>query len=153
MHISDKSELAALFKDPGSATFQLMQAWSDTPLLLMLDIDWERGPLVLIGREDLMMWPLLPPGTLLQLDKKRRMVVSGRWSEFERPVYLIEYRGRFYCCHAQRKGEKLILISHAESPARPTISAPLKEAKVRGQLLPLLRPLATRGSSSGRRWY
>lgn len=146
----DKRELTTVLQDPASAMHHLLSVWSDVPLLLMLDIDWERGPLVLIGLSDRMMWPLLPPGSLLQLDLKARTVLDGSWSEFERPIYLIEVRGKFYCCHAQRRGETLRLISHGESPSPPSISVPFKEAKVRGQVTPIFRPLATRGSTAGR---
>lgn len=146
----DKRELTTIFQDPASATRRLLNAWSDIPLLLMLDVDWDRGPLVLVGLSDRMMWPLIPPGSLLQLDPKVRKVENGSWSEFERPIYLIEFKGRFYCCHAQRRGDTLRLISHAESLSPPSISVPFKEAKVRGQLTPIFRPLATRGSAAGR---
>jgi hypothetical protein len=146
----DKRELTALLQDPTSAMRHILDVWSDIPLLLMLDVDWDRGPLVLIGTSDRMMWPLLPPGSLLQLDPKVKTVANGSWSEFERPIYLVESKGRFLCCHAQRRGETLRLISHGESPAPPSISVPLKEAKVRGQVRPIFRPLATRGSTAGR---
>jgi hypothetical protein len=106
--------------------------------------------MVLIGLSDRMMWPLLPPGSLLQLNQKVRTIAPGSWSEFERPIYLIEYKARFYCCHAQRRGDTLRLISHGESPLPPILSVPFKEAKVRGQLTPIFRPLATRGSTAGR---
>src|SRR5690349_10628306 len=137
----DQRELTAILQDPSSAMRRLLSVWSDVPVLLMLDIDWDRGPLVLIGLSDRMMWPLLPPGSLLQLDPKVRTIAGGSSPEFERPIYLIEYRGRFYCCHVQRRGETLRLISHAESPAPPSIPIPFKEAKVRGQLTPIFRPL------------
>ena len=146
----DKREMTTIFQDPTSATRRLLSAWSDIPLLLMLDVDWDRGPLVLVGLSDRMLWPLIPPGSLLQLDQKVRTVESGSWSEFERPIYLIEFKGRFYCCHAQRRGDTLRLISHAESPSPPAISVPLKEARVRGKLTPIFRPLPTRGSPAGR---
>ncbi|HEX6716997.1 MAG TPA: hypothetical protein VF088_07790 [Pyrinomonadaceae bacterium] len=146
----DKRELTTILQNPASAMRRLLNAWSDVPLLLMLDVDWDRGPLVLIGTDDRMMWPLLPPGSLLQLDQKVRTVADGSFSEFERPIYLVEYRNRFYCCHAQRRGETLRLISHLESPAPPVVSIPFKEARVRGQLTPIFRPLATRGSLAGR---
>jgi hypothetical protein len=146
----DKRELTALLQDPTSAMRHILEVWSDIPLLLMLDVDWERGPLVLIGTSDRMMWPLLPPGSLLQLDQKVKTVANGSWSEFERPIYLIESKGKFFCCHAQRRGDTLRLISHGESPAPPSISIPFKAAKVRGQVRPIFRPLATRGSPAGR---
>ena len=128
----------------------ILNVWSDIPILLMLDVDWDRGPLVMIGMSDRMMWPLLPPGSLLQLDKTVRTVANGNWSEFDRPIYLIEYRGQFYCCHAQRRDATLRLISHAESEESPSISVPFKEARVRGQVTPIFRPLAARGSVAGR---
>jgi hypothetical protein len=146
----DKRELTQVLQDPASAMRRLLNGWSDVPLLLMLDVDWDRGPLVLIGLSDRMMWPLLPPGSLLQLDSKIRTIDAGSWSEFERPIYLIEYRGRFYCCHAQRRGETLRLISHLESPSPPAIAIPFREARVRGRVTPIFRPLATRGSAAGR---
>lgn len=146
----DKRELTALLQDPASAMHCILSVWSDTPILMMLDVDWDRGPLVLIGSSDRMMWPLLPPGSLLQLNQKVKTVATGSWSEFERPIYLIEYKGKFHCCHAQRRGDTLRLISHAESMSPPAISVPFKEAKVRGQLTPVFRPLATRGSAAGR---
>jgi hypothetical protein len=148
--LMDTRELTILLQDPASAMRRILGAWSDIPLLLMLDVDWERGPLVLIGLSDRMMWPLLPPGSLLQLNPNVKTIVAGSWPEFERPIYLIEYRSRFYCCHAQRHGEILRLISHGESQARPIIPVPFKEAKVRGQVTPIFRPLATRGSAAGR---
>jgi len=147
---ADKLQLTRLLRNSSSTTHRLLEAWTSVPLLMMLDVDWELGPLVLIGLEDLMMWPLLPPGTLLQLNKKRRKIVEGNWSEFDRPVYLIEYRGRFHCCYAQRKGDAVLLISHHESPVRAIWSVASKEIKVRGQLTLIFRPLATRGTPSGR---
>jgi hypothetical protein len=148
--IMDQREFTTVLQDPVSAMRRLLSVWSDVPVPLMLDVDWDRGPLVLIGLSDRMMWPLLPPGSVLQLDQRVRTVANGNWSEFERPIYLIEYRGRFYCCHAQRRGDTLRLLSHLESPAPPVTFVPFKEAKVRGQVTPIFRPLATRGSAAGR---
>jgi len=149
----DRSDLTALLHDPTSAMQRLLTIWTEVPLLLMLDVDWTRGPLVLVGQADRMMWPLLPPGTLLQLDQSERTIAEGQWGEFERPVYLIEYKNRFFCCHAQRRGDTLRIISHNESRERPSISVPYKEAKVRGRLTPIFRPLATRGHLAGRPEY
>ena len=127
-----------------SATRRLLAMWGTVPLLLMLDMDWGRGPLVLIGTADRMMWPLLPPGSLLQLDQTVRSIDDGPFTEFDRPIYLIEYRNRFYCCHARRRRDAISLISHGESQLPPSIPVPLKEARVRGQVTPIFRPLPTR---------
>ena len=146
----DLIQLIRILRDRESATNRLLTAWADTPMLLMLDEDWEEGPLVVVGFSDRMLWPLLPPGSLLRLDSKARKIEDRAWQEFERPIYLIEYRDRFYCCYVQRRGDMLRLISHLESPAAPSFSVPYKDARVRGQLKPIFRPLATRGSLAGR---
>lgn len=150
----DLAELTSILHDPTSATHQLFRIWREAPLLLMLDVDWKRGPLVLVGQSDRMMWPLLPPGSLLQLDQSERTVDDdGRWDKSERPVYLIEYKGRFRCCHAQRRGDTLRLIPHSESLERTSTSVPYREAKVLGRLTTVFRPLATRGNLAGRQQY
>jgi hypothetical protein len=149
----DLGELTSILHDPTSATHQLFSIWRETPLLLMLDVDWKRGPLVLVGQSDRMMWPLLPPGSLLQLDQNERTVEDGRWDQFERPVYLIEYKGRLRCCHAQRRGDILRLIPHLDSTERISTSVPYKEAKVLGRLATIFRPLPTRGNLAGRPQY
>jgi len=146
----DLRELVLLLRDRESPTSRLLSVWADVPMLLMLEDDWEGGPLVLVGFSDRMMWPLLPPGSLLRLNQNVRKIEDGPWQEFERPIYLIECGGRFYCCHAQRRGDMLRLISHLESPAPPSITVPFKEARVRGQLKPVFRPLPTRGTPAGR---
>jgi len=140
----DKHEFTTILHNPKSAVRRLLAMWGNVPLLLMLDVDWERGPLVLIGAADRMMWPLLPPGSLLQLDQTVRTIDDGSFNEFDRPIYLIEYRNRFHCCHAQRRRDAITLISHGESQWRPSFSVSLKEARVRGQVTPIFRPLATR---------
>ena len=147
----DLRELTTILEDPESATHRLLKIWRDVPLLLMLEVDWERGPLVLIGTADRMMSPLLPPGSLLQLDQTVRTISDGNFSEFERPVYLIEYRSRFFCCHAERRGNTLRLMSHRESRRPPDILVPFKEARLRGQVTPIFRPLTARPGVAGRR--
>jgi hypothetical protein len=149
--LAGNAEFARALALPNSATTRILNAWSNIPVLLMLEKDWTDGPYVIIGLTDYMMWPLLPPGSLLRLNKKMRTIDDRRWTEFDRPIYLIEYRTKFYCCHAQRKGQTLMLISHAESPCPPSVPVPSNEARVRGQLTPVFRPLAMPVGTAGHR--
>lgn len=149
----DLGELTSILQDHTSGTHRLLSIWREAPLLLMLDVDWKGGPLVLVGQSDRMMWPLMPPGSLLRLDQSERTVDDGRWDEFERPVYLVEYKGKLRCCHAQRRGDTLRLIPHHESPERTSTTVLYKEAKVLGRLTTIFRPLATRGNRGGRPQY
>jgi len=123
---------------------RLLRIWGTVPLLLMLEVDWDRGPLVLVGTADRTMSPLLPPGSLLQLDQTVHEVGHASPAELERPIYLVEYRNKFYCCHAERRRDRVRLISQGESHWPPSFSVPLKEIKVRGQVTPIFRPLASK---------
>ena len=149
----DLRKLTIILQDYTSATHRFLRTWSEVPMLMMSEVDWRRGPFVIVGESDRMMWPLLPPGSLLRLDQTQRSVADGQWGEFERPIYLIEWKGRFRCCHAQRRANMLRLIPHLESPERTSTSVPYKDVKVHGQLTPIFRPLATRGNAAGRPEY
>jgi hypothetical protein len=149
--VRDAKLLMSQLKDSASPTARLLNSWEHVPLLLMSDEDWDREPLFVIGQTDFMMWPLLPPGSVLRLDPSARKIVEGRFPEFERPIYLIEYNNRFYCCYAQRERDSLILLPHPESPYRTSTRVAFKKARVRGQLTLLFRPLATRLKPSASR--
>ena len=141
--VVDSTEFVTGLENANSASAELLRIWANIPLLLLLDLDWERGPFVLIGLRDYMMWPLLPPGSQLQLDSTKHTIDEGRWSEFDRPIYLIEREARFYCCYAQKKVRTILLISHPESPTGTIIRVPARDAIVRGRLRALFKPLAT----------
>jgi hypothetical protein len=79
-------EVIVHLRDYTGPTHRLLTTWADTPMVLMMEEDWARGPLVIIGAADRMMWPLLPPGSLLRLDPKARKIDDRSWPEFERPV-------------------------------------------------------------------
>ena len=69
------------------------------------------------GSEDFTMYPLLPPGTFLQVDESRNKIVPGMWrSEYERPIYFVETREGYTCSWCSLKGEHIILQPHSLSP-------------------------------------
>jgi hypothetical protein len=52
-----------------------------------------------IGMKDRMMYPLITPGAIVQIDEKRPQIVRGPFHhESERPIYLLEMRTGFACC-------------------------------------------------------
>src|ERR1700685_4503736 len=70
-----------------------------------------------IGSEDFTMYPLLPPGTFLQVDESKDKIAQGMWrSEYERPIYFVETREGYTCCWCTLKGENIVLQPHSLSP-------------------------------------
>ncbi len=92
-----------------------------------------------IGTEDLTMYPLLLPGSFVQVDESRHDVTAGPWrTEYERPIYFIETRDGWTACWCSLSSnrEELILQPHplSPNPMPRTMSHP-QEAEIIGQVV------------------
>src|SRR5579863_8612725 len=89
-----------------------------------------------IGHEDFTMYPILPPGSFVQVDESRNKVVEGSWrSEYERPIYFVETRDGHTCCWCSMRREEIILQPHPLSPVPVRILRHPQEAEVLGQIV------------------
>lgn len=115
---------------------RMIQTWGLLPLAhlsALLDSNYTFG---YIGTEDYTMYPLLLPGSFVQVDEGRNRVEEKMWrSEYERPIYFVENREGFTCCWCSIKGDKIILQPHPLSPAQPRIARYPQEAEVVGQVV------------------
>jgi transcriptional regulator with XRE-family HTH domain len=105
-----------------------------------------------IGHEDFTMYPILPPGSFIQVDEARNKVVEGAWrSEYERPVYFVETRDGYTCCWCGVRKDELVLQPHPLSPTAVRILRHPQEAEVLGQVVGVAmkltewRPIETPG--------
>jgi transcriptional regulator with XRE-family HTH domain len=75
----------------------------------------------IIGRLDLTLAPMIPPGSIVQIDTTNRAISSRKnWTqEFQRPVYFLMTRVGYVSgwCELDRNSEWLTLIPHPLSPA------------------------------------
>jgi transcriptional regulator with XRE-family HTH domain len=95
-----------------------------------------------IGSEDLTMYPILRPGTFVQVDESLNRVRSGGWrSEHERPIYFVETREGYTCCWCTAGREEIILESHPLSPVLPKVVLN-SEAEIIGQVVGIAMRLA-----------
>jgi len=117
--------LGRMIEHWGVVPLQYLQALSKTP--------YSYG---YIGSEDYTMYPLLLPGSFIQIDESRNHVEEGSWrSEYERPIYFVETREGFICCWCSLKGNDLVLQSHPLSSVPPRIMKNESEAEVLGQVV------------------
>jgi transcriptional regulator with XRE-family HTH domain len=70
----------------------------------------------IIGKRDLTLAPMIPAGSIVQIDTRKR-VISGRkdWaSEFKRPIYFLATRDACVCgwCELNQGSEWLTLVPH-----------------------------------------
>ncbi len=116
---------------------RLIQEWGRVPVSFIFNIvksDYTYG---YIGTDDFTMYPILLPGSFVQVDEDQTEVINNKWqSEYERPIYLVLLRdGRYVCCWCHLEGDRLTLLPHPRSPVAVTIMRHPQEAEVIGRVV------------------
>jgi hypothetical protein len=146
-HVSDASSNLTQVRiptrlDPGFSLQKttdlrrVIEQWGTVPMAYLELLADDRYTYGYIGTEDFTMYPLLPPGSFVQVDEARNKVAEGAWrSEFERPIYFVEMRDGFSCCWCSIKRDSIILQPHPLSPASVRVLRYPQEAEVLGQVI------------------
>ena len=75
----------------------------------------------IIGKRDRTLDPMIPAGSIVQIDTQKRAIPSRRdWThEFQRPIYFLTTRDAYVCgwCELDRASDWLTLVPHPLSPA------------------------------------
>jgi len=115
---------------------RMIENWGVVPLQFLQELSKKKYTYAYIGTEDLTMYPLLLPGSFVQVDEDRSRVEEGKWrSEFERPIYFVETREGHVCCWCSVRRGEIVLQSHPLSPVPPRILKHPQEAEVIGQVV------------------
>lgn len=108
-----------------SLATRLFDIWGDVPAPMMRFLALGKSLFGYIGAADWTMWPLLPPGTFVQIDPKQTRVQKGPLqaeagqSQFARPIYFLDIRTGHACGWCEIKNGVLTLIPHPHS-GQPT---------------------------------
>lgn len=115
---------------------RMIENWGVVPLQFLQDLSKRKYTYAYIGTEDLTMYPLILPGSFLQIDETKVRVEDGKWrSEFERPIYFVETRDGHVCCWCSIRRGEITLQSHPLSPVPPRILRHPQDAEVIGQVV------------------
>jgi transcriptional regulator with XRE-family HTH domain len=113
-----------------------IEQWGTVPMAyleLFADDQFTYG---YIGSEDFTMYPILPPGSFVQVDETKNKVSEGAWrSEFERPIYFVELRDGHTCCWCSIKRDSIVLQPHPLSPVSVRVLRYPQEAEILGQVV------------------
>ncbi|MFP5227315.1 MAG: helix-turn-helix domain-containing protein [Acidobacteriota bacterium] len=72
-----------------------------------------------IGTKDYTLYPMIRPGTFVEIDPMQRRIESGAWaSVFERPIYFVELRDEYVCSWCEEREGSLVLIPYPQSGCR-----------------------------------
>ena len=113
-----------------------IEQWGAVPMAYLELFADDRYIYGYIGSEDFTMYPILQPGSFVQVDETKNKVGEGVWhSEFERPIYFVEMREGFTCCWCSVKRDSIVLQPHPLSPVSVRVLRYPQEAEVLGQVI------------------
>lgn len=96
---------------------RMVEIWGEVPVNLIRHLDVRNNLYGYIGLRDFTLYPLLRPGSFVQIDQTVRTTrPTHRRSEYERPIYFVELRDSYLCSWCELQGSRLIVIPHPLSP-------------------------------------
>lgn len=115
---------------------RMVERWGVVPLSFLTHFAEEVYTYGYIGTEDFTMYPMILPGSFVQIDESKNVVQEGGWrSEYERPIYFVETREGFVCSWCSLSGSQLFVQPHPLSGVGPRILKHPQDAEVLGQVV------------------
>ncbi len=95
---------------------RMFETWGEIPVALLQQLDLHRRLFGYIGIEDYTLYPLIRPGSFVEIDARQNKVRAGNWqNEFDRPIYFVELRNGYACSWCELDGTQLILLPCPQS--------------------------------------
>jgi transcriptional regulator with XRE-family HTH domain len=96
---------------------RMVKQWGDIPVAVLRHLQLRENSYGFIGMQDYTLYPLLRPGSFVQIDPRFRRIQPSRWrTEFDRPIYFLELRNGYACGWCEVQGNELALLPHPLSP-------------------------------------
>ena len=95
---------------------RMFESWGEIPVALLQQLDLRHCLFGYIGIEDYPLYPLIRPGSFVEIDAHQSKVKAGNWqNEFDRPIYFVELRNGYACSWCEVDGSQLILVPCPQS--------------------------------------
>jgi hypothetical protein len=90
--------------------------WGGMPVSLVGARDRDSSVYGYVGTEDFTLFPLIRPGSFVQIDANQTKVDRGAWqNEYDRPIYFVELRDSYACSWCEPREGRLLLIPYPQS--------------------------------------
>jgi transcriptional regulator with XRE-family HTH domain len=114
---------------------RMVEIWGEVPMGLIQHLDFRTSVYGYIGLGDLTLYPLLRPGSFVQIDQRVKKVHPAiNSTEYDRPIYFVELRDKYVCSWCELQGTRLFLTPHPLSPCSTRLYEFPKEASIVGQV-------------------
>jgi transcriptional regulator with XRE-family HTH domain len=115
---------------------KLGKIWGEVPIRLLQHMDLRNSVYGFVGLTDRTMFPIIRPGSIVQIDQNRRKIVQAKWEdEHDRPIYFVELRGEFVCSWCEMRGGYLSAVPHPKSKCQVRRFAYPREADIVGRVI------------------
>jgi transcriptional regulator with XRE-family HTH domain len=95
---------------------RMFERWGEIPVELLQKMDWRNSLYGYIGIHDYTLYPILRPGSFVQIDSQQIKIQREGWrDEFERPIYFVELRDRYIASWCEISGNQLVLLPSPHS--------------------------------------
>ena len=114
---------------------RMVEVWGEIPIALIRHLDIRRSQYGYIGLKDYTLYPLVRPGSFVQVDQNVRKIQPRKWrTEYDRPIYFVELRDGYACSWCELQDGRLFLIPHPLSPCNIRNLAYGADAEIVGQV-------------------
>jgi transcriptional regulator with XRE-family HTH domain len=95
---------------------RVVEKWDQIPVGFLQHLDLRKSVYGYIGLQDYTLYPLIRPGSLVEIDASQRKLSTEKWrTEYDRPIYFVELRNGYVCSWCQVDRGQLIVIPHPHS--------------------------------------
>jgi transcriptional regulator with XRE-family HTH domain len=113
----------------------IVQVWGEVPAPLLESLNLPGFRYGFIGLTDYTMYPLIRPGSIVQIDHSQKVARSAPYrTEFDRPVYFLESRSGYLCSWCEIGRGHLTSIPHPLSSCSTQVFAYPSEVEIVGRV-------------------
>lgn len=114
---------------------RLVEIWGDIPVGLLKQLDLKNGVYGFVGMGDRTMFPIIRPGSIVEIDQNQRKILPRWENEHDRPIYFVELRGEFICSWCEMRDGYLLAVPHPLSKCEVRRFAHPREAEIVGRVI------------------
>ena len=97
---------------------RMLQPGARLPQQFLAQMKLRDGIFGYVGTEDHTLYPIIRPGSFVQIDVRQRKITRNWKDEHDRPIYFFELRDGFACSWCELHDRRLILLPTPQSGAR-----------------------------------
>lgn len=95
---------------------RMFSQWGGIPVSVFEADTHEKSVYGYIGTEDFTLFPLIRPGSFVQIDANQTRIDRAGWrNEIDRPIYFVELRDSYACSWCEPREGSLLLIPYPQS--------------------------------------